>query len=164
MTPFDLQDLLDALAQQCPVGPSPLIEDATEIDVDGVPVAVQWREDTQSIELTVALPVVLDDADQTDIQLALFRALLERHWLQMGGDDGVGFGLMPSSNEVVGMVSLDGDTIPGPDAFLQALQEAASSVMDEWLDLCGQIRLQQIAAAERQRPTPQAPPTTAFPL
>src|SRR5690606_18263210 len=115
-------------------------------------------------ELTVALPVVLDDADQTDIQLALFRALLERHWLQMGGDDGVGFGLMPSSNEVVGMVSLDGDTIPGPDAFLQALQEAASSVMDEWLDLCGQIRLQQIAAAERQRPTPQAPPTTAFPL
>lgn len=154
MAPFDFQTLLDGLALRCPVRPSPLIEDAVDIELDGTRVSLQWGEGSGLIELTVALPVVIDETDRPGALLALFRALLERQWLEMGGDEGVGFGLMPSSDAVVGMASIDGDALAGPDGLLQALQEAVLSVLGEWYGLCGQVLL---------RPTPTDTPATADP-
>jgi hypothetical protein len=152
MTSIDFQILLEAMGSQCPVRPSARIEDAVDIEIDGTLVSAQWVDDAGLIELTVDLPVVLEDADHPAVLLSLFRALLERQWLETGGDQGVSFGLMPSSNEVVGMVALSGEAITGPDSLLAALQQATVSVLGEWYGLCGQILLLQQGATPAERP------------
>lgn len=147
MTQYEFLALVEALSTQCPVRPSALIDDAVDIDVGDTLTSVQWSEDTQLIELTIALPLALDDHESPGVLLSLFRALLERQWLEMGGDEGVGFGLLPTSDEVVGMTSLDGDDIAGPDEFMAALQRAVVAVLAEWYGVCGQVLMQQNAQA-----------------
>lgn len=157
MTLLDFQDMLHGLAQQCPMVPSPRIEDAVEVEVDDTRVAIMWREEGL-IDLTVELPALVDETDDPSTLLALFRALLERQWLEMGGGEGVGFGLLPASNDVVGMATLDADALSGPDSFLAALQQAVISVQAEWYGVCAQILLQQTQApAEPNEPPASSP-------
>lgn len=162
MTPYDFQVLLDSLSLQHPVGPSPRIEDAVELEVGETLTSVQWNEAAELIELTVSLPVLIDQADTPEAQRLLYRALLERQWLQMGGDEGVGFGLLPDSDEVVGMCSLDGDALTGPDSFMATLQQAVLSVLGEWYGICGQILLQQTAATAAPPDLLAAQPPSPF--
>jgi hypothetical protein len=159
MTLHDFQALMDGLAPCCPVRPSARIEDAVDIEVDDTLVSVQWSEGSGLLELTLTLPVVIDGGEHPQAQLALYRALLQRHWLETGGDAGIGFGLMPSSDEVVGMATLDGATVPGPDAFLDAVQLTLASAIGEWLGVCGQILMQQVAAAGSAPEEGVAPPS-----
>jgi len=159
VTPNDFDTLLETLAQRCPVRPSARIEDAVDIEIDDTLVSVQRSEGGGRLELTLSLPVVIDADEHPHAQMALYRTLLERHWLEMGGDGGIGFGLMPSSDEVVGMATLDGDTIAGPDALLDALQLTLASAMGEWLGLCGQVLMQQLAATGQTPEEPAALPS-----
>lgn len=154
MTQFDLQVLLDALAQQCPVRPSDRIEDAVDIGVNDTLVSVQWSDETSWMELTVALPPVIDPDEQPEALLPLYRALLERHWTQWGGEDGLSFGLLPSTNEVVAMATLDGDAFTGPDGFMAALQQVAVSALAEWYGICAPLLLQH----SEGQPAPPADP------
>ena len=162
MTSFDLQLLFDALAQQCSVRASEHIEDAVDIDVNGTRVSAQWSEDAGLIELTVALPPMLDVGAQPELSLPLFRALLERQWLQWGGEHGLGFGLLPATDEVVAMTSLDGDALVGPDGLLAALQQMVMAALAEWYGICAQVLLQHQQAHEAAAGPAVRPPGSAF--
>lgn len=160
MTPLDLQDLLDALAQQCPVKPSELIEDAVDVELNDTRISLQWSEDASLIELTLALPPVIDPSGRADAFLPLFRALLERQWAQWGGENGLSFGLLPGSNDIVAMTSLSTDALIGPDDFLALLHHVTTDALAEWYGICGPLLLQQ---NENPPAEPGQPPHPAGP-
>lgn len=145
MTSLDFHALLDALAPLCPVQASELIADTHDVELDDTVISLQWDEAAQGVALTIAVPLLMDEPASEATQLLLFRALLERHWAEMGGEDGIGFGLLPEVGAVVGTAWLPLHHLSSPEALLAGLQQAVAAVLEAWYGVCALIVQAQAA-------------------
>ena len=138
MTRTDYLALLDGLDAHCPVRASELLDDHHEVEIGDTLMYLQWGEDDAGIALTVPLPDVLPGEGATPGDLAaLYRLVLQRQW-QQSSDDGVSFGALPITGELVGMVVLAGEAIGDPDRLQDELRSALVAVETAWYEIAGQ--------------------------
>jgi hypothetical protein len=137
MTEADFLALLDRLGARCAVRASELLEDHHEVEIGDTLMYLQWREEDATIALTVPLPEV-DLGDNTPGALASrYRLVLQRQW-QQSSEDGVYFGVLPITAELVGMVALAGETVEDPDVLHDELTSTLVAVETAWYEITAQ--------------------------
>lgn len=145
MTEADFLSWGQALAGQRLVRASPVLEGHHEIEIDDTLIALRWSDSGERIDLTIPLPKQ-DQGNEGDLPLeGLYRLLMQFQWAQ-GDEDGVGFGVLPESDEIVGMVSLDAPRIDSPDELLQLLADALADVQAAWFEVGAQWLIECTAA------------------
>lgn len=153
MTEADFLALLNAPAGDCPVQASELIEDAYEVAIGDTLMCLQWGETDSTIELTVPLPDLEPGEDAPGDLASLYRLVLQRQW-QQGSADGVYFGVLPLTNELVGMVALAGDDIASADDLRESLKAALVAVETAWYETAAQWWIDNARPPQREETPP----------
>lgn len=148
MTEADFLALLDGMNDQTPVRASEMLADHHEVEIGDTLICLRWSDDGTRIDLTVPLPELGRHDDDAPPMEALYRLLLQYQWVQ-GDSEGVAFGIVPELDDIVGMVSLDAQSLGGTDELLQALSGALADVQAAWFEI-GTLWLLDGNAAERQ--------------
>jgi hypothetical protein len=139
-----MHTLMMALGDEHLVRPSAVIQDATEVRIRDTLVNVEWDAEAQRFELTVPLPELIDDDD--DSRLRLYRALLAWQWREAGGTDRLGFGVVDDWDQTVGTASL----APSPTLDAQGLKAlliaAHDALQGVWIECCTQVLADRVRA------------------
>lgn len=151
MTEADFLALLADLSQQYPVQASDALEGNHDVEIGDTVVCVQFIEQHDTLALTVPLPPIDLPEDAAPEPLTLYRLVLLRQW-QDSLYDGVYFGVLPLTNELVGMVALAGDDIAGPDDLRETLKAALVAVETAWYETAAQW-LTDNARSQRHKET-----------
>ncbi|MBL0946490.1 MAG: hypothetical protein IBJ04_19425 [Hydrogenophaga sp.] len=144
MTRSQMHTLMTALGDEHLVRPSAVIEDATEVRIRDTFVNVEWDAEAQRFELTVPLPGLIDDDD--DSRLRLYRALLAWQWREAGGADRLGFGVVEALGQTVGMASLAASPTLDAHDLKALLVEVHDDLQAVWIECCTQVLAEQAGA------------------
>jgi hypothetical protein len=139
-----MHTLMIALGDEHLVRPSAVIEDATEVRIRDTLVNVEWDAEAQRFELTVPLPELLEDDD--DSRLRLYRALLAWQWREAGGTDRLGFGVIEALGQTVGMASLAASPTLDAQGLKTLLVEVHDDLQGVWIECCTQVLAEQTQA------------------
>ncbi len=147
MNADEFRACLDELSARFNGGPSPVLEDAHEIEMQDTAICLQWNDTDARIDVTIPLPVVIDTAADPVQALGLMRLLLEHHWSPPEGPQRVVFAVIGDLDEVVATVALDAGAVDSADDLLDELEEAVARALAAWYEACAQVLAQTAAEA-----------------
>lgn len=153
MNADEFRACLDELSARFNGGPSPVLEDAHEIEMQDTAICLQWNDTDARIDVTIPLPGVIDTAEDPLQALVLMRLLLEHHWSQANGSDQVVFAVIDELDEIVATVGLDADGVGDTDDLVEQLEEALARSLAAWYEACAQV-LAEAADASRAEAIP----------
>ncbi|MFP8835111.1 hypothetical protein ACLIJR_12695 [Hydrogenophaga sp. XSHU_21] len=147
MTADEFRACLDDLSARFNGGPSPVLENGHEIELQDTAICLQWNDSDARIDVSIPLPVVIDTTDDPVQALALMRLLLEHHWTQPDGTDRVVFAVIEELDEIVATVGLDAEGVDDADDLVEQTEDALARALAAWYEACAQVLAQAAAEA-----------------